>query len=109
MPDLTQETYFFNCSVCGVLTGMAAAYRTRLQESHATFYCLNGHSHSYNGKTKAEKLQAQLDDTRRRLSIRTDERDSEHYHRKHQERRVSVYKGKLTLAKRRAEKEQPDG
>lgn len=57
------------CISCGVGFGVESSYDARLQESHQTFYCPNGHSQSYIGKTEAqrvrEEMQAKIDEANR--------------------------------------------
>jgi hypothetical protein len=43
------------CCVCGVQFGMPAYLDKKLRETHKSFYCPNGHSQSYTGKSEAEK------------------------------------------------------
>lgn len=48
------------CSECGVRFGLQAFYKSKLQETHQTFYCPNGHSQYFPGETEAEKLRKEL-------------------------------------------------
>jgi hypothetical protein len=40
--------------------GIPADYQTRRRNDHASFYCPSGHAQSYQGKSEAEQLRAQL-------------------------------------------------
>ena len=57
--DLRTET----CCECGVLFAFPQAMYKRLleQKTKARFYCPNGHSQFYTGKTEAQKLRDQLE------------------------------------------------
>jgi hypothetical protein len=48
------------CIKCGIKFGMPSEYQKKLLESHKGFYCPNGHSMIYSGKTEAEKLREEL-------------------------------------------------
>lgn len=45
---------------CGVTYGLTAGFEERRRADHESFYCPNGHSHSYTQKTEAEKLRDSL-------------------------------------------------
>ena len=109
MPEV--ETNMISCcrSGCGVIWWITDAHDDRLRESHSVFYCPNGHGQSYFGKTKAEKLQEQLEREQNRTENLRIEVRRANERRAHQERRAASYKGKLTLAKRRAEEVRDDG
>jgi len=57
------------CCSCGIEFGMVQSYDTTLRESHKSFFCPNGHSQSYTGKTEAQKvreeMQRQIDNANR--------------------------------------------
>lgn len=44
-----------NCCQCGIDFCMPNAHHRQLRESHATFFCPNGHRNYYAGKTPQEK------------------------------------------------------
>lgn len=56
------------CCNCGVVFGIESNHRQRLIETHASFYCPNGHSQHYTAKTEAEKLREELERTQQRES-----------------------------------------
>jgi len=60
--NLTTET----CSNCGILYAMAEEFQKERLADKRTFYCPNGHSQTYTGKSEAQKLREQLDEERRR-------------------------------------------
>jgi len=45
---------------CGVMFGIESGMRKELLESHAGFYCPNGHVQCFFGETEAETLRKQL-------------------------------------------------
>lgn len=57
-----------NCINCGVLFMIPDSFNSRLRETHANFYCPNGHAQYYTGKTEAEKLREELERTQRNLT-----------------------------------------
>lgn len=53
-------------SGCGVLYGLSQGFQDRRREDKETFYCPNGHSHSYN-KNEADRLKEELQSVRSEL------------------------------------------
>lgn len=64
---LTLDFYLEECCACGVRFAIPTTLREQLRETHRTFYCPNGHGQSYSGKTKAERLAEELEQTKRAL------------------------------------------
>jgi hypothetical protein len=62
------EASWIGCANCGVSFAITAIFQRRLIDSHQTFYCPNGHSNIYNGKTAVERdrdaVQKKLDEER---------------------------------------------
>jgi hypothetical protein len=56
---ITLETV--RCANCGLVFGIDEAHIDRLRATHNSFYCPNGHSLSFNGKTEKEKKIAELE------------------------------------------------
>lgn len=50
-----------HCINCGVAFAMPADLDDEYRRTHKNFYCPNGHSQHYTGKTEAEKLKEELD------------------------------------------------
>ena len=48
------------CITCGIVFAIPENYKRRLQETHKTFYCPNGHNMYFPAETEAEKLQRLL-------------------------------------------------
>lgn len=55
------------CCTCGMVWAMSATHDDMLRKTRAQFYCPNGHSQSYIGKTEVEKLKEQLEGKQREL------------------------------------------
>lgn len=82
--------------VCyGTVFGMEQDFRSNRLRDHKSFYCPNGHSQAYTGKTEEQKLREQLE-AAQRAKIRTREALD-------QERRShAATKGVLTKTRKRA-------
>jgi septal ring factor EnvC (AmiA/AmiB activator) len=76
---------------------MTKELRDRRLEDHKAWYCPNGHSQSYTGKTEAEKLRERLE----RVEI---QRDHAREEAERQKRIAAAAKGQATKAKNRAAK-----
>ena len=46
----------WSCQSCGVEYGVTEEFDESRRETHATFYCPNGHGQSYSGKTKEQAV-----------------------------------------------------
>ena len=59
------QATWIECASCHVSFAITTDHQARLRETHEGFYCPNGHSNIYNGKTEAQKvreeMQAKLD------------------------------------------------
>jgi hypothetical protein len=55
------------CSECACQYWVTAAFCKHRQDDHATFYCPNGHTQWFPGKSEAEKLRDQLTAERAKL------------------------------------------
>lgn len=55
---------------CGVVFGVTDGYNDRRREDHGTFYCPNGHRHSYDGDTEAEKQRKRADRLAKQVEAR---------------------------------------
>ena len=90
-----------SCCSCGVIFALTADLDKRRREDHGYFYCPNGHSQHYAGKTEAQKLREQLEAVERqrdRAQARGDSwRDQAHA----AERSARAVKGHLTRLRRR--------
>lgn len=48
------------CASCGIPFGITEDFEERRRNNHTGFYCPNGHSNYYAGKSEAEKLRDEL-------------------------------------------------
>lgn len=97
------------CCRCGESIWMTAATHQTYKRSSQTFFCVHGHQqHFPQGKSEAEKLQAELDNERRarqlaeqRIAAAKDDALEARAAADKQRRRANGYKGHATkLAKR---------
>lgn len=49
-----------SCYLCGCLFALESNFRKNRVNDHADFFCPNGHSQYYGGKTEADKLREEL-------------------------------------------------
>lgn len=100
----TRRMVIEECIACGVTFAFPDALHDRLLKTHRDFFCPNGHSQHYVGKTDAEVLQEKLDR----------EKENVEWHRKRAEaamdaaatakRQRDAYKGHTTRLKQRVAK-----
>lgn len=85
-----------DCCNCGVVFAMPQKLRDRLIQTHNSFYCPNGHSQSYTGKTKEQVQRERAERLERDLANKDEDLRAE---------RAShtATKGQLTKAKKRAD------
>lgn len=86
---------------CGVQFGIEAEYQARLRETHAWFYCPNGHVQHYSAENEAERLKRQLQQTESCLTYARQDVDRLRGTVKVRDRQVSARKGIITRMKRR--------
>lgn len=77
------------CYKCGIVFAVPQYWRQKRLEDHESFWCPNGHSQCYIGKTEAEKLRDELAATKRRLEIATQESAKEFQLRQRLEKRIA--------------------
>lgn len=104
------------CSNCGALFAMEAKLQQERLADKQRFYCPNGHSMSYMGKTEAQKLREQIEEERRlrqraeqKVAEKHDEAQAawntaskERERAEHERRRANGYKGHATRITKRA-------
>lgn len=86
---------------CGIQFGIEADYVKRLRQTHAWFYCPNGHHQHFPGETEAERLQRQLKQTEECLTYARQDVDRLKGRTKMQDRQIAARKGIITRMKRR--------
>lgn len=65
------EVIVFNvhtCNTCGCQYGLSENFEKKLRDTHATFYCPNGHGQWYPQDNEAEKLRKELKRKEQELS-----------------------------------------
>ena len=91
------------CSKCGAQSLLPAERIRKLRQSHATFYCPNGHSQYFPGKTAEEKRIEQLEREVAALKRTNDylrgSRDAWQARAEHEERRRTGYQGYVARIK----------
>jgi hypothetical protein len=65
-----------NCANCGITFDLPDHFEEKRRNDHATFYCPNGHSQYFPGKTKEQK---RIEELEQQLA-RTRERESRTFH-----------------------------
>jgi hypothetical protein len=93
------------CASCGVTFGLDSEHELKLRQSHAQFYCPNGHFLVFGGKTEAEKERDRLKEQLRLTDnvLLSTRQSLEHMgaRARSAEKSVSVRKGVITRMKRR--------
>lgn len=81
--DITDEVHVVEMAGCGHTIYLSATHMRNLRKSHKSFYCTYcGNTNHYPGKSKSEKLQAQLNATRDQLETVRQQRDQTEYRRR---------------------------
>ena len=84
----------YQCGGCGVWFAMEKHHYNQLVESRGGFYCPNGCSRRFIGKTEAERLREKLDAERARTAFERRRADRE-------QASARAYKGQVTKIKNR--------
>lgn len=90
------------CCNCGILFAVPQSfYRVHLRDKKQTFYCPNGHSNWYPGKTDAEKLREELAAEKLRTQAALSRENTERAAREKAERKLKrVSKGTCPCCRR---------
>lgn len=94
---LVQQT----CCSCGVLFGMESGFDKQRRDDHKSWYCPNGHSQFYNGKSEAEKLREQLAAARSLAEREANRRRNAEHNAEADRRSAAAYKGHATRIRNR--------
>ena len=86
---------------CGVVFGIEAAHQGRLRDTHAWFYCPNGHQQHYSGESDAEKARREAAGQKKNAEYYMNRLAEEQGMRRKTERRVLAYQGHLGKLKKR--------
>lgn len=97
----TTDTATVTCCDCGLTFVVPGAWDREKRESHSGFYCPNGHSLVYKGKTKAER---EAERYKADAEFYRDRAESERRRRETAERSRAATKGVLTRTKNRIAK-----
>lgn len=102
------EFVAITCYKCGLIFGIESSRNETLTKSHESFWCPNGHSQAYLGKTAEQKRIEELErETRELKSSRdfwNDQAKSANATVEHQNRRINGYKGAVARVRRRVAK-----
>lgn len=101
---ISEQLITEDCISCGVIFALPESLQKRLVQTRRTFYCPNGHSMSYTGKTDAEKLKEELERKERELARRQAQLDQARAEAEHQAAVARGYKGAAVKARKRAAK-----
>lgn len=110
VPEVWQVTTFTSLALeaitcchtgCGVRSGIEVDYISRLRETHAWFYCPNGHRQQFPQETEAERLKRQLTLTENSLTFARGDTQRARDRAKHAEARLRGTKGVVTRMRRR--------
>jgi hypothetical protein len=99
--SVTYKLHPLTCSECGILFGLENGYDDRRREDQRTFYCPNGHSQHYPGKTKTQRLQEQLDAARSLAQREATWRREAEARTETERRSAAAYKGHVTRIRNR--------
>lgn len=104
-----QQLITETCYSCGILFAMTKEFRDERLKDRRSFWCPNGHSQAYVGRTEAQKLKEQLEEERRqrqsaqqRVAYYQDEAREAKERAEHERRRANGYKGHATRITKRA-------
>lgn len=92
------------CANCGVAFGLETGYDDERRKDHKTFYCPNGHTQWYPGKTEKEKLEEQLEAAQSLAQREARRRARAEQECEAAQRQTRAYKGHITRLKRRVAK-----
>lgn len=89
------------CCQCGVLFAVPREWRRKRLADRERFWCPNGHSQSFCGKTEEQKLKEELEKVERRLAQEQSASAQARSDAEHQRRRYIGMKGAHTKLKNR--------
>ena len=83
------------CADCGVTFWLTDSHKSRLEDSHETFSCPNGHNNYYPGKNDAEKMQEKLDQQEEKRKECSENLENERLRNEELRKSINGYKGML--------------
>lgn len=90
-----------DCCACGITFAVPKVWEQQRRDDHAGFYCPNGHSLTFYGKTEAEKLRERLETAEARAEVLRKEADRQRDRLAREQRSHAATKGQLTKTKKR--------
>lgn len=98
----TESFVIEECSDCHVAFALSSSFNRERRESKTRFYCPNGHSLHYHGKTEAEKALEETERLRRNLESSRSQTAFWRTEQEREKRQHAATKGQLTKTKKRA-------
>lgn len=89
------------CCTCGVEVILPQELKRKRVESHASFYCCNGHAQSFVGETELQKAQKLLETERRWREQEKESHARTKAQLEHSDRSRAALRGKVTEIKNR--------
>ena len=100
--SITTKLTTITCCTCAITFAVPDEWEARRREDHKGFFCPNGHSLTFTGKTEAENLREQLDAEKARAEFWRKERDRNAQRADAADRRAAAARGQVTKLKNRA-------
>lgn len=86
---------------CGIVFAVEDGFDSRRREDHRTFYCPNGHTLSYRGKTEEQKQRERADRLQKQVEQREADLRFEQRRLDNERRAHAATKGQLTKTRKR--------
>lgn len=102
MEVITKE---HECVTCHITFWITQSHNNRLLETKESFYCPNGHSQSYKGKSDAQQCREAKEESETRLKMYKNECEATHYLRDE----IKGHKRTITKLKKKAGKKMKGG
>lgn len=99
--ETTIKIRAINCCECGLTFGISATFEQFRREDKRSFYCPNGHSQFFPGKTEAEIAQAERDAARELAARESNRRRLAEKEAAHERRVAAAHKGWNTRIRNR--------
>lgn len=99
--NVTRRLVTETCISCGIEFAFPEEFKRERLNDHRLYYCPNGHSMFYGGKSEAEKLREKLAVEQKNSAFWRQREADERQQRDHAERQRDAYKGHNTRLKKR--------
>lgn len=90
-----------DCPECGITFGIGAEFEKRRREDKRGFYCPNGHSQWFPGKTAEDRMREERDAARSLAEREARRRQNAEINAEHERRSAAAYKGHATRIRNR--------